>query len=68
MPSKSVPQNPYYNIKVRYHLSVFVCISENKRIMVVTGYEQGLRYFEESNPKKQFDKVWEIVHKIMIDR
>jgi hypothetical protein len=35
--------------------------------MVVTGYEQGLRYFKESDPKKQFDKVWEIVHKIMID-
>jgi hypothetical protein len=35
--------------------------------MVVIGYEQGLRYFEESDPKKQCDKVWEIVHKIMID-
>jgi hypothetical protein len=51
MPSKSVPKTPYYNIKARYHLSVFVCIREKKRIMVVTGYEQGLRYFEESNPK-----------------
>jgi hypothetical protein len=37
---------------VRYHLSVFVCIREKKQIMVITGYEQSLRYFEESNPKK----------------
>jgi hypothetical protein len=53
MASKSVPQTPYYNINARYHLSVFVCIREKKRIMVVTGYEQGLRYFKESNIKKK---------------
>jgi hypothetical protein len=65
MPGKSVPQT-HYNIKPRYHLSVFVCIREKKRIMVVTGYEQHLRYFEEVI-QKQFDKVWGVVHKIMID-
>jgi hypothetical protein len=52
MPGKSVPKTPYYNMKAIYHSSVFVYIRKKKWIMVVTGYEQGLRYFEESNPKK----------------
>jgi hypothetical protein len=57
MPSKSVIKNPYYNMRqiiIQVYLYVY---RERKRIMVVIGYEQDLKYFEEINPKKQFDKV-----------
>jgi hypothetical protein len=57
MPSKSVLKTPYYNMRqiiIQVYLYVY---RERKRIMVVTGYEQDLKYFEEINPKKQFDKV-----------
>jgi hypothetical protein len=51
MPSKSVLKTPYYNMRENYHSSILYEYRERKRIMVVTGYEQVLRYFEEINPK-----------------
>jgi hypothetical protein len=51
MPSKSVLKNPYYNMRqiiIQVYLYVY---RERKQIMVVTGYEQDLKYFEEINPK-----------------
>jgi hypothetical protein len=44
-------KNPSYNMRENYHLSILYVYRERKRIMVVTGYEQVLRYFEEINPK-----------------
>jgi hypothetical protein len=51
MQSKSVLKTPYYNMRVNYHSSILYEYRERKRIMVVIGYEQFLRYVEEINTK-----------------